>query len=215
MGEAADYDYELHAYEYPRRPNMAKTERPTLKTPVFRGSFVTLVKPRAMENDDGSEGTPKYSIMIVLKKGTPETKKFINDFLAAAKAASAAAHGAAIDHKKLKHFPVRDGDSMEGDNFKGHYCIRASTRFRPHAVSKDGDDLETEDELYSGAWYRVKISLWGWTNKKGGKGVSVSLESVLKIKDDKKFGGGSNAKEDFADDIDETGGSSDDGDDIL
>lgn len=185
------------------------TERPTIKTPEFRGSFVSLVKPRAFE--EGKE--PTYQITIVLPKKDPATKKFIAEFLAAVKAASTAAHGVAIEPKKLKHFPIQDGDTKDIENFVGCYVIRASSRFKPSAVDKTGDKLETEDELYSGAWYRCKISVWGWKHTTGGKGVSVSVDSVLKTRDDDRFGGGSNAADDFADDLEEGGGAGDSDDD--
>lgn len=190
---------------------MPKPVKPTVKTPVFRGSFVNLIKARAMDEDS----EPKFSMMIVLPKKAPETVKFLKQLEAAIAEASAAKHGKAIPKEKLKHYPVRDGDSMEGDNFNGMWCIRASSRFRPNVVDTSGTDLDLEEEVYSGAWYKAKISAWGWDNPKSGKGVSLSLESVLKVKDDKKFGGGSKAADDFADDITGEAGGSSDNDDLI
>lgn len=191
-----------------------KEKRVKITTPEFRGSFVNLVKARAMENDDGTEGEAKFGIMIVLPKDEPETDKFLKKLRALIQAASSEKHGGAgLPENRLKHFPIRDGDDMEQENFHDHWCIRASTKFKPQAVDRKGNDLLGEDELYSGAWYRASISAWGWINKKGGKGVSIGLNSVLKVKDDKRFGGGSNAKDDMAEFIDPDAGDDDEGDD--
>lgn len=199
-------------------------DRIFVKTPVFRGSFVNLVTARANKGDDGEEGDPKFGLMIVLDRGDSKTKMFINELNAAIIAACKDKFGKAPTRKNklgktvpnadlLKHFPIRKGEGVgDGEQFAGMWCIRASTRFKPPFIDKTGEKLESEDELYSGAHYRVKVSVWAWDSKKGGKGVSVSLETGVKVKDDDKFGGGGNAAEDFADDI---GGSDDAGTDDL
>lgn len=180
-----------------------KPERIKLITPPFRGSYVNLVKARSMKNEDGTDGEAKFGMVIVLEKELKSTRIFIKKLEAAIQQASAAKHGQARDKKKLKHYPIVDGDTTDNDSFQDCWIIRASSKFKPHCISKSGEDLITEEDLYSGAWYRANISPWGWANVKGGKGVSIGLDSVMKVKDDTRFGGGSDAKDDFKDHISE------------
>lgn len=197
-----------------------------VKTPVFRGSFVSLVEPRSMKGDDGNETEPKYGLMIPLPRGDKKTKLFIAELEKAIIKAYTDKNGKCPTVKgkdgkirpnkdKLKHYPIRKGESVgEEGNFDGMWCIRATTKFKPHFIDKTGEKLESEDELYSGAWYRVKLSVWAWAHPTGGKGVSISLETGVKMKDDDRFGGGGNAAEDFEDELEE-GGDEDSEDDDL
>jgi hypothetical protein len=198
---------------------MATADRPSVKTPLFRGSFVNLIKPRKGDKDDPNS-KETYQILIPLKKDSPATKAFIKELLACIAKASAEKHGQAIPPKRLKHFPVKDGDTFDNEEFHGFWCIRAASNFKPSVVSVSGDPLLTTDEVYSGAWYKAKLSAWGWNNPKSGKGVSLNIESAIKMKDDARIGGGSNAADDFKDDITEGGdddglGGDDDLGDIL
>ncbi len=191
---------------------MSKEKR-SLKTPMFRGSFVNLHKPRKRDEASDKE---QYSIMIVLPKAKPSTKDFIAKLQKMITEASAEKHGApGLPKNKLKHYPIKDGDDMDHEQFHGHWCINAASNFKVHCVDEHLEDLTTGEELYSGAWYKVKISAWAWTNPKSGKGVSINLESVIKLKDDTRIGGGSNAKDDFADDAVEDEGGSEEEDDLL
>lgn len=176
-----------------------KRTKITFKTPLFRGSFVYLTRPKTVEKEDGSE-KEVYQIFIPLPKGKPSTKAFLQEFAAARDACTKEKFGAVIDKSKLKDYPIKNGDEMDNEQFHGHWCINASSNFRPSVVDKHGDLLEGEDEAYSGAWYKANLSIWGWEYKKR-KGISVNIESAVLLKDDKKFGGGSNAAEDFADDL--------------
>lgn len=187
---------------------MAK-ERKTIKTPMFRGSFVHLITPVEEKRDDGTESR-KYKMFIPLKKTDASTKAFIAGILALVKEASAEKHGTALTPKQLKNFPIKDGDTMENDQFHGHWCLNVSANFKPSVCDMHGDELLTEDDVYSGAWYKACLSVWAWTNKKGGKGVSINIHSAIKCKDDEKFGGGAKANEDFADEITPGGDSSTD-----
>ncbi len=173
--------------------------------PVLDGGHVYLAKPRKQVREDGSE-KEQYSILIPLKKTDPATKLFMQQLLKMVEAASLEKHGKAILPKHMKNFPVKDGDTdpnlSDKENFIGHWCINAKANFRPSVVSASGEPLSTEDDIYSGAWYKAKLSIFAWNHKTGGKGVSINIESAIKKRDDGKFGGGSDAADDFADEVD-------------
>lgn len=176
------------------------TERKYEKTPTFRGSYVSIIKPRVQKGDDGNDKKPQYSLCIVLPKNDATTKAFIPKLKVLINEAYKAKFGKPINEAHPK-YPIKNGDAVGDDgNFKGMWFIRTASNFKPDAVDKDGNKLETEDEAYSGAWYRAKISAWAWEHKTG-KGVSINLETVIKIRDDDKFGGGGNAADDFADEL--------------
>ena len=186
-----------------------------LMTPLFRASYAHLLKPKLRK--DAKEGdTPKYSVLIPIKKTSKEGKIFLAKLEKAMLAASLEKHGKAIPKNKLKHWPIRDGDEENEDgevdpNHAGHWCINASSRRKPQVINKKGDVLLDEEEVYSGMWCRATIAAWAWDNPTGGKGVSIDLHNLIKMKDDEKLGGGAApATSDFEDLI-----SDDEDDDLL
>ncbi len=183
--------------------NAPPKELMKLITPPFRGSYCNLVKARAFEEGD----EPQFNMMVVLKKGTPDTKKFLAQLEAAVTECCIAKFGKdMLPHSSLKHWPVQDGDLGDNEEHAGCWTFRAGSKFRPGAIEHGTKRaLFEENELYSGAWYRASISVWGWNNPKYGKGVSFNLHNVMKIRDDEKFGGGAKPEEDFADHLDEAG----------
>ena len=161
-------------------------------TPEFRGSYVTLVKPRAISDEPDAE--LKYSINILLPKDSPETKAFIKKLEGAFAASMTEKLGKPIPFANCRHYPIHDGDKADDDGnvdeiTKGCWVIYASNKRKPGAIDMKGNKLFSEDDLYSGAWYRASLSTWAWTNPKFGKGVSINLDNVLKVKDDEAFGG--------------------------
>lgn len=199
---------------------MTTTAQPAkLKTPIFRGSYVHLLKPRKNKAKPLEAG--KYQITIVLPKNKPETKAFIKELEKAFTAAMIEKFGKAIPFNVIKHYPIKDGDlpNEDGDTNEAHagcWVITASNSYKPHTIGLDGQDLLEESEVYSGAWYRATVGVYAWKHEESkGKGVSVDLKSVIKIKDDGRFGGGSRANEDFADDLAAAGTATDDEDDLT
>ena len=178
---------------------MSDERKPNLITPMFRGSYCNLITPRVPgKKGAAQEGKdPKYSILIVLPKDDPDTDKFLKRLRVAIDEATTEKFGKPVAHQKLKHFPIRDGDADDNEDFAGHWLIPASSKFKPGALDSKGQKLFSEDQLYSGAWYRAAISVWAWDSDLGGRGVSVNLHNVLKEKDDTRFGGGTAAEDDF------------------
>ena len=208
-----DLDYARPARNKPTQGGHMAKNRITVKTPLFRGSFVYLTKPKTVDKEDGSQ-KQVYSIFIPLKKDAKSTKALIADLDNMVAACTTEKFGKAIPRKLLKDFPLKDGDEMDNEQFHGFWCINAASNFKPSVVDKHGETLEGEEEAYSGAWYKVKLSAWAWEFKKR-RGVSLNIESAILLKDDKRFGGGSDAKEDFADEVEEDDGEDSEDDKIC
>lgn len=167
-------------------------------SPKFRGSYVSVMKPRKMFEDS----EPQYEITIVIPKNDKKGKEFIADIEDAMDAAMKDKFGKPIPFTKCKHFPIRDGDESDEEQFHGHWLIGAKNKRRPGVLVLDEDGnrrpVEDESEIYSGAWYHASVNVYAWDNKFG-KGVSISLEGVLKVEDDEQFGG--SFREDDFDDV--------------
>lgn len=164
-------------------------------TPAFRGSYVHLDRPHKI-ND---EGEPRYSILIVLDPDNDDHADYIEtleDWVA-----EVAEEKFGEVPRRLKS-PIREGDDI-GEEFEGMVCLNVGNTRKPGVVDADLepiDDLDRAEELYSGAWYRVSIRPYAWEHKTGGKGVSFSLDNVMKVDDDEPIGPSAPAAEDdFAD----------------
>lgn len=174
-------------------------------TPCFRGSFVCLVTPRAVSDD--KPDAKEYSMTIVLNKDEPTTAKFMKKLEAAISAACVEKFGKDMPRKVLKHYPITDADAAVDEDgealtekfpeWENSWIIRAKNKRKPGAIDKAGNKLFSDEELYSGAWYYATINAWAWSGKTFGKGVSISLNNVMKDHDDDQFAGGASAEKDF------------------
>jgi len=174
---------------------MAKMKK--LLTPKFRGSFVNLIEPRAI--DPNAEA--KYSMLIPIAKSE---KTFLKSLRKECERVATEKFGKRTTLKQLK-LAIKDGDEAP-DNVieatKDCYYFTASSKIKPGVISKDGTVLQDHDEVYSGAWYRAAISVYAWQHPTGGKGVSINLLSAMKVADDEAFGPKSDPYSDFSDLID-------------
>lgn len=166
-----------------------------LITPVFRGSFVHLVEPKA----PAAEADPVYSMAIVLPKDSAETKAFMKDLKKICDAKATEKFGTLP--KKLK-YPWKDGDAEDRPEWVGCWVVAAKSKSRPGCVTADLKPVMDSELLYSGAFYRASVSEWTWTHPTGGKGVSLNLDNVMWVKDGDRFDNRSAAEDDFAEFVD-------------
>lgn len=184
-------------------------------TPAFRGSYVSLFKPTA--NKKNPDQIPKYKITVALNKKNPEHIKFhkkLTDQIRKAVVDKWGEKRADRIIEIMKNYPLKDGDNQNSEEptaeLEGHWFINATADRRPGLVDKNREDILDEDEAYSGAWYRITGNLYCWEHETGGKGVSLGLHNVQKVKDDEHFSGKTKASDDFDDWDDDS-----DDDDLL
>lgn len=165
-----------------------------LVTPEFRGSFVNVLKARAY-----GEGEPKFSTVIGLPKDDAFWKKM-----------DKAIEDACLEKwgevpKKLKTF-FKDGDEEEEKyGWEGLKLFTASNKSRPGVVVREDGELRepiSEDEIYSGAYYRASVRPYAYEYQKS-KGVAISLDNIMKVKEGEKFTSRTSANEDFSDFLDD------------
>lgn len=163
-----------------------------LITPKFRGSFVTVMEPKAFSADQAA----KYSVVIALPKENDFWKK-LDDAIE-----SAAVTKWGEKPAKMKTF-IKDGDDEdEKYGWQGCWVITASNKSRPGVVvrQEDGSMVEpvSNDEIYSGAYYAAAIRPYAYEFNKS-KGVAISLDNLCKISEGEKFTSRTSAEDDFKD----------------
>lgn len=170
------------------------------KNPV-RISYPHLTEPKAFQ-----EGLPKkYSVQALISKEDTETVDAIKAEITAIHKANIGTLGA--NFKALK-VCLRDGDKDPSLSDKpecaGHWVFTASNSADnpPELYEiKDGklEEVTSGKTIYGGCWGVLSVRVYGyWTT---GKGISASLDGVLKVKDGDPFGSAVDVKSDFADEL--------------
>lgn len=175
---------------------MAQTQH-KLITPIGRASFPAVFKARAFEGQE-----PKYSCTLLLPKGDPTVEEWIKKTKALCAEVAKEKWGSNMPAKLRS--PFRDGDEETYDGYAGHWFIRASNdlKHRPAVVRKlrsGAYEPLMEDEFYAGCYCVMSVVPFAY-DKSGNRGVSFSLQNILKIRDGEEFGGGASKPDvDFAD----------------
>ena len=166
-----------------------------------RLSYVNLVAPRANNNDPN--GTPKYSVTLLIPK--TDTAVY-QDILNSIEAAAADAQGKLWNGVRppVMPVPIHDGDGVRengtpyGPECKGCWVITASSNNKPQVIHQS--DINTElapQDIYSGMYARVTINFFGY-NRAGKRGIGCGLGNVMKTRDGEPLTGGASAAADFA-----------------
>lgn len=187
-----------------------------MKTGVIRTSYSNLITAKAAK---GSK-EEKYSVTLVMDKvecadTITEMKAIIKGLIAEVKAKNNGKLPAGFRN------PLKDGDKPKegedeeavGEVYAGCYYIGASNKTKPQIADRTKRILTSEDEVYSGMYAKVSVNFFAYDNV--GKGISCSLQNVLKVRDGERLGGGK--KDIFADfsDDDFDGIGEDDDDDLF
>ncbi len=204
-----------------------KSERKKLVTPIGRLNFVHVFeKATPMESD----GEPQYETTIVfdkeyLKKNPEELRRF-NAIKAELDASCVTMFKKPLKEVKVKipRFwdPIRQGDEKEHLNGFGAGTVffKCKSKRRPPVVGPDRETpIDDPEAVYSGCYARLNVTPFAYgeppnPKQKGGKGCSISLNSVMFIRDGERLDGTSNAAEDFGE-IDPEAGGTDDNDDLM
>lgn len=168
----------------------AKRTYETVVTPAFRVSFPSLFQP--VEYPVGS-GKKKYAVTMYFPKTTDMTA-----FKMAIEKVARGNFGADVDLKTLKLPKFRDGDkpTETGKIIKeaaGCWVLKASSEEKNgpiKVVRADNPKIEClPADIYSGCWARAVIAVGPFNHPVGGRGVTLYLNGVQKIKDDQPFSG--------------------------
>lgn len=165
------------------------------KTPIGRLSFPALFKPTRPKGDDKAE--PKYNMTLLLDKEaqqTPEFKAMVDQV----KSALVDKFGEAPRKWKNPFLTTDDLNEVPDGYEDGMVFVRMSSKTRPGVVGPDPRfPIEDDQEVYAGCYVRVSYNVYAWDHPTGGKGVSIGLGNVQKIKDGQPFGSRTNPTDDF------------------
>lgn len=170
-----------------------------------RWSYVNAWEAKAI-----NDGTPKYSVSLIIPKSDVVTLTKIQ------KAIESAYHEGEF---KLKgngkttppltsiKTPLRDGDIERADDpaYANSYFINANSATAPGIVDADCNPILSHSEVYSGVYGRASITFYVF-NSNGNKGIACGLNNLQKIRDGEPLGSKVSAEKDF---------STDDDDDLL
>lgn len=172
-------------------------------TGVVRLSYAHVWEPASINGGD-----EKYSVSLIIPKSDTKTVKAIQDAVEQAKQDGKAKFGGKIP-ANLK-LPLRDGDIERPDDeaYADSYFINANSKEHPQIVDKNVQPILDKNEVYSGCYARVSITLYAF-NSNGNRGIACGLGNIQKVADGEPLGGRSRAEDDF------TAFDDDDDDDFL
>ena len=170
-------------------------------TGEVRLSYANLVSPKAPLSDPN--GTPKYSVTLLIPKKDTAVKENIDASIeAAAQAAISKTWGGV--RPPVMPIPIHDGDGVRdngtpyGEECKGHWVLTASSKNKPQVVHQS--DITTEllpQDIYSGMYARVTINFFAY-NRAGRRGIGCGLGNVMKVREGEPLSGNVSAASDFA-----------------
>lgn len=173
--------------------------KPKLKdTKVIFGpcrlSYVHLFEKYSF--DGGDDG--KYMTSILIPKSETETVDAIRQAIENAKKNGLREKWGGKLPKKFNDEVLRDGDEREdGDAaYAGHYYLTAKCNTRPGIVDRQSLPITDEDEVYSGMWGIVSVTMFPFAVSVN-NGIACGLNNVMKWKDDDFLGGRASAAADF------------------
>lgn len=152
------------------------------------------------------EGKPAFSAAFLLTPGHPDIetmKKAIREVAIGKWGAKAQdILKALIAGDKVC---LHNGDLKSNyDGFAGNQYVSARSYVRPLVIGQDRSPLAEEDgKPYAGCYVNAQVALWAQQNNYG-KRVNAQLRGVQFLRDGDAFGGGSVAKPDEFDTVDDS-----------
>lgn len=183
---------------------MAETK---VKSGKVRASFAHVFQPKAIEEG----GEEKYSITALIPKKTKEGKAMIKAIEAAIEAAKEKGKSEKFSGKIPKNLKitlrdcdeeVESGDRDFRPEEEGMMALGMSSKKKPQVVDKDMNLLFSEDDFYSGCYFRFTANFYAY-NVNGSKGIACGLNNIQKVADGERLSGGASADQDFDDDFDD------------
>lgn len=164
-------------------------------TKVITGSvilnYVNVKEPRA--NLLSSE--PKFSITILIPKESETMDKVSEAIYNATK------NGVDLWCGQVPENLItclKDGDATGKEEYKNHFYINATSKYRPQIVDKDLK-LLNPDEIYNGCFGRVSINFYPYNHRESkNKGISCELLNIQKLQDGKLIINRASAVDDFS-----------------
>lgn len=147
------------------------------QTPVFRLMYPSLVNPSSFDQ----QKEPTYNIKLAFVNGTDlSVLHKANNYAIEEK------FGPKAKYKGETPIGFKIPTTVTNQNVPGYTLVNAKNRFKPELREfLDGKavllDSTQADRFYSGCWCTAILVPWAYNHDLGGKGVSYSLLSIVKI----------------------------------
>ena len=175
---------------------MAKDELKTeICTSKVRASFVHVFEPFGKGN-----AKKKYQITLIIPKKQKDLLRKMEDCIDNAIDAGKSK----LDGKRVRHLPLRDGDTDEGTRpeYENAYFLCAKSDTKPAILDENGEEILDKEEVYSGCYVKAIINFYAY-NHEGSTGVAVGLAGVMKMDEGDKLSGRTVTAADFNSDDDD------------
>jgi hypothetical protein len=162
---------------------MSQEQSTTITIGPVRFSYLHVWEPQAIE-----EGQPKkFSCSAIIPKSDKALIKKIQGAIELAKLNGKDSKFAGKIPPNLKT-PLRDGDEdrSEDENYANSMFVSCHSTTRPGIVNANRQQILDQDEIYSGAYGYLNITLYPY-NAAGSKGIAAGLNHVMKTKDGEPF----------------------------
>lgn len=166
-------------------------------TGVFRASYAHVFQPQAPKGD----GEPKYQITMLFAKSDQASYQAI--CAAMNQALEDGVQKVFGGHKPARpKMPLYDGDGVKdngepfGEECRGCWVVRASSKVRPSVVDQDIQPILDPNGFYSGCYARASVNFFAF-NQNGNRGVGCGLNNIQKIADGEPLSGRTTPEEDF------------------
>lgn len=161
-------------------------------TGVVRLSYANVWQPKSINGGD-----EKYSVSLIIPKSDKKTIADINKAVDAAIKEGVGKFGGKIPNKTALKLPLRDGDAERDDEaYKDSYFVNANSTTAPQIVDTRVQPILNRDEVYSGCFARVSITLYAF-NSNGNRGIACGLGNIQKVADGDPLSSRSTAEDDF------------------
>ncbi|MBQ0134230.1 MAG: DUF2815 family protein [Clostridiales bacterium] len=164
-----------------------------------RWSYVHVLEPQSI---NGSK--PKYSVCLLIPKEDQATVDAIREAIRFAYTAGKAklqGNSKSVPPLETIKTPLRDGDVEHPGELPYANCffLNANNTIRPQVVDSECRPIMNQEDVYSGCYGRASISFYAF-NVNGNRGIACGLNSLQKLSDGDRLGGGpSSAALDFGD----------------
>ena len=147
-------------------------------TGVFRASYAHVFQPQAPKGD----GEPKYQITMLFAKSDQASYQAI--CAAMNQALEDGVQKVFGGHKPARpKMPLYDGDGVMdngepfGEECRGCWVVRASSKVRPSVVDQDIQPILDPNGFYSGCYARASVNFFAF-NQNGNRGVGCGLNNT-------------------------------------
>jgi len=144
---------------------------------------------------------PKYKCMLLIDKKDKETVKKFKDAIEFQRKKMIAEKYAGKPPKKQIEHTFNDGDvEKEEEIYEGKYYINVWSYRKPPLVDRHLNPITDPEDLYSGCFVRACLNCYYYWGDES-KGITFGLESIQKVSNGERLGGGGvSAEEAFGDD---------------